>query len=70
MKFCFHNCGTFGRTQKFVGMTTEPVELAALIEARDRMIKELQAGWTRTNAAFCYRSCVRSPTGKRWVSRT
>jgi len=24
-------------------MTTEPVELAALIEARDRMIKELQA---------------------------
>jgi hypothetical protein len=25
-------------------MTTEPVELAALIEARDRMIKELQAG--------------------------
>ena len=30
--------------QNFVGMTTEPVELAALIEARDRMIKELQAG--------------------------
>jgi hypothetical protein len=29
--------------QNFVGMTTEPVELAALIEARDRMIKELQA---------------------------
>ncbi len=30
--------------QNFVGMTTEPVELAALIEARDRLIKELQAG--------------------------
>lgn len=30
--------------QNFVGMTTEPVELAALIEACDRMIKELQAG--------------------------
>ena len=30
--------------QNFVGMTTEPIELAALIEARDRMIRELQAG--------------------------
>lgn len=30
--------------QNFVGMTSEPVQLAALIEARDRMIKELQAG--------------------------
>lgn len=30
--------------QNFVGMTSEPVELRALIEARDRMIAELQAG--------------------------
>jgi predicted nucleotidyltransferase component of viral defense system len=30
--------------QNFVGMTTEPVELAALIEARDQMIKELHTG--------------------------
>ncbi len=29
--------------QNFTGMTTEPVELAALMEARDRMIKELSA---------------------------
>ena len=30
--------------QNFVGMTSEPVEFAALVEARDRMIRELQAG--------------------------
>ena len=30
--------------QNFVGMTSEPIELRALIEARDRMIRELQAG--------------------------
>jgi len=30
--------------RNFVGMTTEPVDLAALIEARTRMIKDLQAG--------------------------
>jgi predicted nucleotidyltransferase component of viral defense system len=29
--------------QNFIGMTTDPVKLAALMEARDRMIKELPA---------------------------
>jgi predicted nucleotidyltransferase component of viral defense system len=38
--------------QNFVGMTTEPIELAALVEARDRMIKELQAGLDANERRF------------------
>ena len=38
--------------QNFVGMTTEPVELTALVEARARMIKELQAGLDSAERRF------------------
>jgi predicted nucleotidyltransferase component of viral defense system len=38
--------------QNFVGMTTEPIELAALVEARDRMIRELQAGLDANERRF------------------
>jgi len=38
--------------QNFVGMTTEPIGLAALVEARDRMIKELQAGLDANERRF------------------
>jgi Nucleotidyl transferase AbiEii toxin, Type IV TA system len=38
--------------QNFVGMTTDPVELSALIEARARMIKELQAGLDADERSF------------------
>jgi predicted nucleotidyltransferase component of viral defense system len=38
--------------QSFVGMTTEPVELEALLAARERMVRELQQGLTSDERRF------------------
>jgi predicted nucleotidyltransferase component of viral defense system len=38
--------------QNFVGMTTEPVELEALLVARERMLRELQQGLTTEERRF------------------
>jgi predicted nucleotidyltransferase component of viral defense system len=38
--------------QNFVGMTTEPVELEALLTARERMVRELQQGLTTDERRF------------------
>jgi hypothetical protein len=38
--------------QNFVGMTTEPVELEALLIARERMLRELQQGLTTEERRF------------------
>ncbi|HEV7138036.1 MAG TPA: nucleotidyl transferase AbiEii/AbiGii toxin family protein [Steroidobacteraceae bacterium] len=38
--------------QNFAGMTTEPVELDALLPARDRMVRELQQGLTTDERHF------------------
>lgn len=38
--------------QSFLGMTTEPIELDALLVARDRMVRELQQGLTTDERQF------------------
>jgi hypothetical protein len=38
--------------QNFASMTSEPVQLAALLEARDRMIAELQGGLDKDERHF------------------
>jgi hypothetical protein len=38
--------------RNFVGMTTEPVELEALLAARERMVRELQQGLTADERNF------------------
>lgn len=47
--------------QNFVGMTAEPVELASLLAARSRMIKELHGGLDASERAFLISLVKASP---------
>jgi predicted nucleotidyltransferase component of viral defense system len=55
-----------------IDMTSQPTELAELLETRDRMIDELHCTLvsTQTNAGSCYRWSGRSPNKSCWAFRT
>ncbi len=54
--------------QDFEGMTVEPVELKTLLEARGRMVREVQPGLTRGERWFLLSLVAASPNGSCWES--
>ena len=54
--------------RNFIGMTIEPVELSALLAARERMLRELQDGLDTDERAFLLSLVARS--GRCWELRT
>ena len=52
----------------FTGMTTEPVTLAALLETRERLFRELPAALDATSGSSCERWYARNRTGPCWES--
>jgi predicted nucleotidyltransferase component of viral defense system len=54
----------------FRGMTVEPVALEDLLEARKRMMRELQQDSIRGNVHSCFLSCRIIRIGINWRSRT
>lgn len=54
----------------FQGMTTEPVPLDALLDVRERMVREIRRVWTTTSGASCCRWPLARRSGHCWTSHT